>query len=143
MRRDVCFARPGMGVPFHKGLRLFAAICVLVSATEQKAAADGPQGHGTPGTTITITPSGNLGTSRQVALNGVGFRANWAADFQLCGHQFDQNLYNCVNVGQALTDGSGSFGPVSITVNATFQPAAAPAIDCRLTTCIVHVVTED
>ena len=107
------------------------------------ARADSPEGGGSQGTTITVTPDDNLAASASVTVSGVGFRASWTGHISQCGVQPSQSLTDCIDLREVTTTSTGVLSAVQVTVTQTFQPLGAPAINCLTTNCFLSVFTEE
>src|SRR5262249_34915515 len=121
------------------------SLAAAALAPAQPALANGPEGGGSPGTFLTVTPSDNLGSPATVSVSGTGYKPSFTTGFiEQCGVQPGLTLEDCVDLTTFTTDSNGAFLPVQVQVNATFQPAGAvPAINCRTTTCSVFASTDE
>jgi hypothetical protein len=95
-----------------------------------------PEGQ-TPGVTIDISPNDgdNLANGQAVNVTGAGFNAAETVTIEQC----TQDLAKCgqTPLGTAQTNGSGSFGPKTVTPSVTFTPLNEAPVDCRAVPCVI------
>jgi Ni,Fe-hydrogenase III small subunit len=126
---------------------LLAVAAVLLAAAAGAPApvrADSPEGGGSPGTSITVTPDDNLPATQAVSVTGSGFLPNRAdGTIQQCGDP-GTGAEECSDAVDFSTNGSGAInGPVSFTARRFFDPPGpAPTVDCALVDCVIHAAVD-
>ena len=121
-----------LGTYGHRCLAMGFAICWLAALATgpTSAAAD------TPGTTLSVTPSATLPSPASVNVSGTGFGPNGTLRIVECTSDF----VTCSDdIGSSPTSPTGTFGPVAVSVAATFTPDGGGAqVDCRVVSCAVY-----
>ncbi len=100
----------------------------------------------TPGTTVSVSQWNNLAASQSINVSGAGFTPSFTDGFlNQCGVQPGLDFESCRDLGTTInTNASGSFGPVSVTVQSTFTPDdGSPDINCANTTCTIFASTNE
>lgn len=113
-------------------------LLLVTFAVASAASASGPEGGGTPGTTVTVTPSDGLQANQSVNVSGTGFAPNAVSGIDIA--QCPENpAQPCKSLATASSNASGSFGPTSSTVaRLLFPDGGGPAIDCLTTACFIQ-----
>lgn len=124
---------------------IVATILVALVATSPALAHD-PEGGGSPGTFVTVTPSDGLPDSQVVTVSGTGFKPNWTDGFlQQCAAIPELSLYYCTESATFSTNASGAFGPVNFTITKVFDPPSPeePPVNCTVRSCSVAAATNE
>ncbi len=126
---------------------LGAVAAMLVAfGTVMPALAHDPEGGGSPGTLVNVTPSDSLPDTQVVSVSGTGFKANFVDGFlQQCAAIPELSLYYCTESAAFNTNASGAFGPVNFTVTRVFDPPSPeePPVDCAVRACSVFAATNE
>lgn len=113
---------------FGRTMRGCAASTTTVVVAALLVIAAGTASADTPGTTLTVAPSTNLAPAGQtVAASGTGFGTSGSGTIVQC--IVDQATEVCSDpIGTFTTNASGTFGPVNVTVTATFTAGGGPQV---------------
>lgn len=126
--------RTTMRASFARSFAVGAVMALLHVVGADRVSADTPEGGGTPGTFITVTPSDNLVGDATVQVSGTGFFAREQVFLQQCGGAPTRLCGSIIPAG--VTDDAGNFGPVSFPVFQTLTPQV-PLVDCSTMPCEV------
>ena len=114
---------------------LLAAATLSIAAT---ARANGPESGGTPGVTVSVTPSDGLAASQNVSVTGTGFTPNSLLTIEQCALGIEPQP--CVQAGTVVANASGGLAATTMTANRTFTTFPSTAtIDCLSASCVVQV----
>ncbi len=108
-----------LGRRHRYGLAVVAVMALVVAYSQHASAA-----------TLTVTPNSNLPASANVNVSGTGFAANQPGSLQQCKFNPGLGFDECKDVGSFVTNSSGNFGPVPVTVTSTYVSTDSTNVDC-------------
>jgi Neocarzinostatin family len=125
------FLRMGPGP--RRGLFL-AGLTVALLVAVLPAGADTPEGGGTPGASLTVTPDDNLSDGHVVSVSGAGFPANIAGQIRQC-RDTSPPACDTTRSESFITNASGQIPPTDYEVRRIITAFGPTTFNCSTQAC--------